>query len=135
MANIGTILSKLKSIPEEKQKEIKQFLALSDSGNTGFVPYESFRYGANTEFALESPKQVCRACTFLKHQKEFSHPLVQSILLHRLHVSMFSLIHTSENSIFSMDFLSDTTPCYEQLNARVSLQVSVGRYGRSAVRA
>ncbi|XP_060732345.1 EF-hand domain-containing family member C2 [Tachysurus vachellii] len=43
MANIGTILSKLKSIPEEKQKEIKQFLALSDSGNTGFIPYESFR--------------------------------------------------------------------------------------------
>ncbi|MCJ8732529.1 hypothetical protein PDJAM_G00212430 [Pangasius djambal] len=42
-ANIGTILSKLKSIPEEKQKEIKQFLALSDPGNTGFIPYESFR--------------------------------------------------------------------------------------------
>ncbi|XP_017326304.1 EF-hand domain-containing family member C2 isoform X1 [Ictalurus punctatus] len=42
-ANAGTILSKLKSIPEEKQKEIKRFLALSDSSNTGFIPYESFR--------------------------------------------------------------------------------------------
>ncbi|KAF7709475.1 EF-hand domain-containing family member C2 isoform X1 [Silurus meridionalis] len=42
-ANIGTILSKLKSIPEEKKKEIKQFLSLTDSGNTGFIPYESFR--------------------------------------------------------------------------------------------
>ncbi|XP_060785820.1 EF-hand domain-containing family member C2 [Neoarius graeffei] len=42
-ANIDTILSKFKSIPEEKQKEMRQFLALSDSGNTGFIPYESFR--------------------------------------------------------------------------------------------
>ncbi|XP_053351747.1 EF-hand domain-containing family member C2 isoform X1 [Clarias gariepinus] len=42
-ANICTIQSKLKSIPEEKRKKIKQFLALSDSSNTGFIPYESFR--------------------------------------------------------------------------------------------
>uniref|UniRef100_A0A4W4EVS1 EF-hand domain-containing family member C2 n=1 Tax=Electrophorus electricus TaxID=8005 RepID=A0A4W4EVS1_ELEEL len=34
---------KLKSIPDEKHKEIKQFLALSDPSNTGFIPYESFR--------------------------------------------------------------------------------------------
>ncbi|XP_076857478.1 EF-hand domain-containing family member C2 [Brachyhypopomus gauderio] len=43
MANVGTILSKLKSIPENKHKEIKQFLAQSDPSNTGFIPYESFR--------------------------------------------------------------------------------------------
>uniref|UniRef100_A0A3B1KBS9 EF-hand domain-containing family member C2 n=1 Tax=Astyanax mexicanus TaxID=7994 RepID=A0A3B1KBS9_ASTMX len=42
-ANIGIILSKLKSIHAEKQKEIKHFLANSDPGNTGLVPYESFR--------------------------------------------------------------------------------------------
>ncbi|KAL7881553.1 hypothetical protein AOLI_G00084010 [Acnodon oligacanthus] len=42
-ANIGTILSKLRSISEDKQKEIKRFLAQSDPGNTGLIPYESFR--------------------------------------------------------------------------------------------
>uniref|UniRef100_A0A8C4HZ87 EF-hand domain-containing family member C2 n=1 Tax=Dicentrarchus labrax TaxID=13489 RepID=A0A8C4HZ87_DICLA len=42
-ANVGNILSKLRSIPEEKQSEIRKFLALSDPSNTGFIPYESFR--------------------------------------------------------------------------------------------
>ncbi|XP_071380863.1 EF-hand domain-containing family member C2 [Centroberyx affinis] len=42
-ANVGSILSKLRSIPEEKQSEMKKFLALSDPSNTGFIPYESFR--------------------------------------------------------------------------------------------
>ncbi|KAI3356550.1 hypothetical protein L3Q82_017230, partial [Scortum barcoo] len=42
-ANVGTILSKLRSISEEKQSEIRRFLALSDPSNTGFIPYESFR--------------------------------------------------------------------------------------------
>lgn len=43
-ANVGMILSKLRSIPEEKQSEIRKFLALSDPSNTGFIPYEAFRY-------------------------------------------------------------------------------------------
>lgn len=43
-ANVGNILSKLRSIPEEKQREIGKFLALIDPSNTGFIPYESFRY-------------------------------------------------------------------------------------------
>ncbi|XP_073330014.1 EF-hand domain-containing family member C2 [Pagrus major] len=42
-SNVGNILSKLRSIPEEKQREIRKFLALSDPSNTGFIPYESFR--------------------------------------------------------------------------------------------
>ncbi|KAM3861872.1 EF-hand domain-containing family member C2 [Diretmus argenteus] len=42
-ANVGSIFSKLRSISEERQTEIRQFLALSDPGNTGFIPYESFR--------------------------------------------------------------------------------------------
>uniref|UniRef100_A0A671TV70 EF-hand domain-containing family member C2 n=1 Tax=Sparus aurata TaxID=8175 RepID=A0A671TV70_SPAAU len=42
-ANVGNILSKLRSIPEEKQREIGKFLALIDPSNTGFIPYESFR--------------------------------------------------------------------------------------------
>ncbi|GLD56572.1 EF-hand domain-containing family member C2 isoform X1 [Lates japonicus] len=42
-ANVGNILSKLHSIPEEKQSEIRKFLTLSDPNNTGFIPYESFR--------------------------------------------------------------------------------------------
>ncbi|XP_041806902.1 EF-hand domain-containing family member C2 [Chelmon rostratus] len=41
-ANVGNIISKLRSIPEEKQSEIRKFLALNDP-NTGFIPYESFR--------------------------------------------------------------------------------------------
>nr|XP_046261036.1 EF-hand domain-containing family member C2 isoform X2 [Scatophagus argus] len=42
-ANMDNILSKLRSTPEEKQTEIRKFLALSDPSNTGFIPYESFR--------------------------------------------------------------------------------------------
>lgn len=41
---MGSILSKLQSIPEDKQKEIMTFLAHSDPSNSGFIPYESFRY-------------------------------------------------------------------------------------------
>ncbi|XP_033979572.1 LOW QUALITY PROTEIN: EF-hand domain-containing family member C2 [Trematomus bernacchii] len=42
-ANVGNILSKLRSIGEEKRSEIRKFLALSDPSKTGFIPYESFR--------------------------------------------------------------------------------------------
>ncbi|XP_029314797.1 EF-hand domain-containing family member C2 [Cottoperca gobio] len=42
-ANVGNILSKLRSIQEEKRSEIRKFLTLSDPSNTGFIPYESFR--------------------------------------------------------------------------------------------
>lgn len=43
-ANTGNILSKLRSIPEDKKSEIKKFLTLSDPNNTGLISYESFRY-------------------------------------------------------------------------------------------
>ncbi|KAJ8253045.1 hypothetical protein GJAV_G00208520 [Gymnothorax javanicus] len=43
MANVGTILSKLKSLGEDQQKEIKQVLTMSDPGNSGIIPFESFR--------------------------------------------------------------------------------------------
>ncbi|KAL0985420.1 hypothetical protein UPYG_G00156660 [Umbra pygmaea] len=42
-ANVGTILSKIHSISEDKHKEIKQFFNLNDPGNTGLIPYEPFR--------------------------------------------------------------------------------------------
>uniref|UniRef100_A0A7N6AET4 EF-hand domain-containing family member C2 n=1 Tax=Anabas testudineus TaxID=64144 RepID=A0A7N6AET4_ANATE len=42
-SNVGIVLSKLRSIPEEKQSEIRKFLLFSDPSNTGFIPYESFR--------------------------------------------------------------------------------------------
>ncbi|XP_056610503.1 EF-hand domain-containing family member C2 [Triplophysa dalaica] len=42
-SNVGTIISKIKSIREEQKKKVKQFLMMSDPGNTGFVSYESFR--------------------------------------------------------------------------------------------
>ncbi|XP_069568135.1 EF-hand domain-containing family member C2 isoform X1 [Brachyistius frenatus] len=42
-ANLGSILSKLRSVPEGKQSEIRKFLTLSDPSNTGFIPHESFR--------------------------------------------------------------------------------------------
>ncbi|XP_022623034.1 EF-hand domain-containing family member C2 [Seriola dumerili] len=42
-ANIGNIFSKLRSIPEEGQSEIRKFLTLSDPSNTGLIPYEAFR--------------------------------------------------------------------------------------------
>ncbi|NP_001296746.1 EF-hand domain-containing family member C2 [Danio rerio] len=42
-ANIGTIISKVKSISEEQQKKVKQFFTMSDPSSTGSLPYESFR--------------------------------------------------------------------------------------------
>lgn len=48
-ANVGNILSKLRSVPEEKQSEIRKFLALSDPRNTGFIPYESLRYSSTAK--------------------------------------------------------------------------------------
>ncbi|XP_034042598.1 EF-hand domain-containing family member C2 [Thalassophryne amazonica] len=42
-ANVGTILSKLRSIPEEKKNEVKRFLTLSDPNCSCFISYESFR--------------------------------------------------------------------------------------------
>ncbi|KAG1970362.1 EF-hand domain-containing family member C2 isoform X1 [Pimephales promelas] len=42
-ANIGTIISKVKSTSEEQQKKVKQFIMMSDPSSTGFIPYESFR--------------------------------------------------------------------------------------------
>ncbi|XP_054642272.1 EF-hand domain-containing family member C2 isoform X1 [Dunckerocampus dactyliophorus] len=42
-ADIGIILGKVRSIQEEKQREIRNFLSLSDPANTGFVTFESFR--------------------------------------------------------------------------------------------
>lgn len=42
-SNLGNILSKIKSVPEEKQSEIKKFLALNDPDNTGVIPYYTLR--------------------------------------------------------------------------------------------
>ncbi|KAG7241352.1 hypothetical protein INR49_025718 [Caranx melampygus] len=42
-SNVGNILSKLRCIPEEKQREIRKYLALSDPSHTGFIPCDSFR--------------------------------------------------------------------------------------------
>ncbi|XP_055071584.2 EF-hand domain-containing family member C2 [Misgurnus anguillicaudatus] len=42
-SNVGTIISKIKSVGEETQKKVKQFFIMSDPGNIGFLPYESFR--------------------------------------------------------------------------------------------
>ncbi|XP_066542784.1 EF-hand domain-containing family member C2 isoform X2 [Hoplias malabaricus] len=71
-ANIGTILSKLKSIQEEKQKEIKRFLAISDPGNSGLIPYESFRsLLADTDCQLSEHEIMMLGRTFsLREQPE-----------------------------------------------------------------
>ncbi|XP_066562925.1 EF-hand domain-containing family member C2 isoform X2 [Amia ocellicauda] len=42
-ANIGTIVSKLKSLCESRMKEIKQAFRMNDPGNTGVIAYEPFR--------------------------------------------------------------------------------------------
>ncbi|XP_060945021.1 EF-hand domain-containing family member C2 [Limanda limanda] len=42
-ANVGTILSKLRSLPEEKLSEMRKLLTLSDPGDSGFISYESLR--------------------------------------------------------------------------------------------
>ncbi|XP_061679730.1 EF-hand domain-containing family member C2, partial [Syngnathoides biaculeatus] len=42
-ANIDAVLAKLGSVPEEKQREIRNFLTHSDPSNTGFVTFDSFR--------------------------------------------------------------------------------------------
>ncbi|KAL4656835.1 EF-hand domain-containing family member C2 [Arapaima gigas] len=42
-ANVATIVGKLKSMSEDKQKEIKQFFSASDPVNNGVLPFESLR--------------------------------------------------------------------------------------------
>ncbi|KAG7502356.1 hypothetical protein JOB18_018105 [Solea senegalensis] len=42
-SNVSNILSKLRSLPVEKQSEMKKFLTLSDPNNTGVIPYHCFR--------------------------------------------------------------------------------------------
>ncbi|XP_077393798.1 EF-hand domain-containing family member C2 [Festucalex cinctus] len=69
-ANIGTILAKLRSIPEEKQREIGNFLTLNDPTNTGFVTFESFRgllMGA--ECGLSEHEVLVLGRSFSKHQQ------------------------------------------------------------------
>uniref|UniRef100_A0A8C5LW21 EF-hand domain-containing family member C2 n=1 Tax=Leptobrachium leishanense TaxID=445787 RepID=A0A8C5LW21_9ANUR len=43
MADIATIISKLKSIAEPRSREIKQLFAANDPGNSTEMPYETFR--------------------------------------------------------------------------------------------
>ncbi|KAE8299783.1 EF-hand domain-containing family member C2 [Larimichthys crocea] len=62
-ANVGNILSKLRSTPEEKQSEIRKFLALSDPSNTGFIPYESLRgllMGLDCGLSVHEVLVLCR---------------------------------------------------------------------------
>ncbi|XP_062258095.1 EF-hand domain-containing family member C2 [Platichthys flesus] len=40
-ANVGNVLSKLGSLPEEKLSEMRRSLTLSDPGDTGFISYQS----------------------------------------------------------------------------------------------
>uniref|UniRef100_A0A3B4AFN7 EF-hand domain-containing family member C2 n=1 Tax=Periophthalmus magnuspinnatus TaxID=409849 RepID=A0A3B4AFN7_9GOBI len=42
-ADVGSILSKLRSISDDKQREIQTFLTLSDPSGSGFIHYEPFR--------------------------------------------------------------------------------------------
>lgn len=61
-ANVGNILSKLRSIPAEQLNEIRKFLTLSDPRNTGFIPYESFRYSitANIYMVRYIHRYICK---------------------------------------------------------------------------
>nr|XP_014347123.1 PREDICTED: EF-hand domain-containing family member C2 isoform X2 [Latimeria chalumnae] len=43
MADIGSILNKLKTIANSKSQEIKQFLVANDPGHTGMITYDLFR--------------------------------------------------------------------------------------------
>uniref|UniRef100_A0A3B5B1C8 EF-hand domain-containing family member C2 n=1 Tax=Stegastes partitus TaxID=144197 RepID=A0A3B5B1C8_9TELE len=72
-ANIGRILSKLRSVTEEKQSEIRKFLALSDPTNTGFIPYESFR---NTLMDLDCSLSEHEVLVLCRRFSERSQPEV-----------------------------------------------------------
>ncbi|XP_061142306.1 EF-hand domain-containing family member C2 [Syngnathus typhle] len=69
-ANIGNILAKLRTIPEEKQREIKNFLTLNDPTNSGFVNFESFRdLLMATECELSDHEILVLARSFSEHQQ------------------------------------------------------------------
>ncbi|XP_019732440.1 EF-hand domain-containing family member C2 [Hippocampus comes] len=69
-ANFGTILAKLRSIPEEKQREIRNFLMLNDPTNTGFVTFESFRgLLMATECGLSEHEVLVLGRSFSEHQQ------------------------------------------------------------------
>uniref|UniRef100_A0AAY5EMV3 EF-hand domain-containing family member C2 n=1 Tax=Electrophorus electricus TaxID=8005 RepID=A0AAY5EMV3_ELEEL len=56
MANIGTILSKLKSIPDEKHKEIKQFLALKGLWSPSLI-----RFNRTGHLSTKEVQVICKA--------------------------------------------------------------------------
>ncbi|XP_030643060.1 EF-hand domain-containing family member C2-like [Chanos chanos] len=63
-ANIRTIINKIKSFNEEKQKEMEQFLTRSDPGNTGYIQYEPFRIflaGMDCQLSQHEIVTLCRA--------------------------------------------------------------------------
>ncbi|XP_057707390.1 EF-hand domain-containing family member C2 [Corythoichthys intestinalis] len=69
-ANIGSILAKLRLIPEEKQREIRNVLTLSDPTNTGFVTFDSFRsLLMASECGLSEHEVLVLGRSFSEHQQ------------------------------------------------------------------
>uniref|UniRef100_A0A3Q3FMN1 EF-hand domain (C-terminal) containing 2 n=1 Tax=Kryptolebias marmoratus TaxID=37003 RepID=A0A3Q3FMN1_KRYMA len=68
-ANTGNILSKLQSIPEDKQSEIRKFLSLSDPTNTGFIPYESLALLMDLDCDLTEHEVLVLARSCVKPKK------------------------------------------------------------------
>ncbi|KAG9349598.1 hypothetical protein JZ751_028046 [Albula glossodonta] len=91
MADIGIVISKLKSLSEDKQKEIKQVLAMSDPENTGVIPYEPFRKvleGAECQLSEHEIVTLGRSYS-VREQMELDLGLLLSMAQERLKKSHF----------------------------------------------
>ncbi|KAJ8350395.1 hypothetical protein SKAU_G00255250 [Synaphobranchus kaupii] len=90
-ANVGAILSKLKSVSEDKQKEMKQLVALSDPGSSGVIPYEPFRRlleGADCQLSDHEIMTLGRSYS-VPEQREADLGLMLSLAQERLKKSHF----------------------------------------------
>ncbi|CAL9690452.1 unnamed protein product [Knipowitschia caucasica] len=69
-ANVGNILSKLRSVPDDKHKEVKTFLALSDPSNSGFIHYDSLRgMLMGLDYGLSEHEVLVLARSFSEHEQ------------------------------------------------------------------
>ncbi|XP_064167087.1 EF-hand domain-containing family member C2 [Anguilla rostrata] len=105
MANLGTILSKLKSLSEDQRKEIKQFLVMSDPGNTGVAQYEPFRRllaGAGCQLSDHEVMTLGRSYA-VREQRELGLGLMLSLAQERLKKSHFESFSEMSNAFVYED--------------------------------
>ncbi|XP_034429183.1 EF-hand domain-containing family member C2 [Hippoglossus hippoglossus] len=104
-ANVGNILSKLRSYPEEKLSEMRMLLTLGDPGNTGFVSYESLSgLLVKLDCDLSEHEMLVLGRTFCVHeQPEADGRLMLAVIQDLLRKKNFDAFSEMTNSLVYRD--------------------------------